>query len=62
LIEKNQLDRFIESDIKVELSNGTYLRGKLKEVSDNSIILEFFDGRKVVISLSKIEFVKEAEI
>jgi hypothetical protein len=59
MLDKNQLDRFIESVIKIETSDGTYLKGILKEVSDNSIVLEFLDGRKTIVSLSRIEFVKE---
>jgi ribosome maturation factor RimP len=61
MLEKNQLDRLIETEIKIELSNKTYLRGILKEVTNNSIVLEFLDKRKMIISLSQIEFVKQVK-
>lgn len=61
MLEKNQLDRLIETEIKLELSDKTYLRGILKEVSENSVVLQFLDGRKIIIALSRIEFVKEVK-
>lgn len=62
MLDKNQLDRLIGIEIKLELSNNTYLRGILKDVSDNSIVLQFLDGREIIIAISRIEFVKEVSI
>lgn len=61
MIEKKQIDRLIDSTIGLELSDNNYYKGILREVSESSIVLEFLNGKRVIISLSKIVFVKVIE-
>ena len=58
MIEKAQIDRYIETKIGIELDNKTYYKGILKEVSDTSIVLEFLNGKKIIVSLKDVHFVK----
>jgi len=62
VIEKNRIDIFVGSLVGIETENGNYFKGYLREVNKDSILLEFLNGRKFLLAISKINSIKEASI
>jgi ribosome maturation factor RimP len=61
MIRKEEIEKFIGSKIGIQLSGNCYYKGILKQVKEDTIVLEFLNGKQMIVLLDKIEFLKGLE-
>lgn len=61
MIEKEKIEKLKGSKVGIELSNGTYFKGILRNIDDNTLTLEFLNGKELFVSLTEIVFLKVLE-
>jgi len=58
MLRREEIDKFIGSKIGIQISGNCYYKGILKKVREDTIVLEFLNGKEMIVSLDKIEFLK----